>query len=49
MPPYVHWNQAPPKGQQVPEQDTPRNFSSNTGIYFNTQAAQSHSKRINIS
>jgi len=21
MPPYLHWNQAPPKGQQVPEQD----------------------------
>ena len=31
MPPYLHWNQAPPKGQQVPEQDIPRKFSSNTG------------------
>ena len=33
MPPYVHWNQAPPKGQQVPEQDIPHKFSSNTGTY----------------
>ena len=24
MPPYLHWNQAPPKGQQVPEQDIPQ-------------------------
>ena len=31
MPPYLHWNQAPPKGQQVPEQDIPCKFSSNTG------------------
>ena len=31
MPPHVHWNQAPPKGQQVPEQDIPRKFSSNIG------------------
>ena len=31
MPPYLHWNQAPPKGQQVPESDTPCKFSSNTG------------------
>ena len=31
MLPYLHWNQAPPKGQQVPEQDIPRKFSSNTG------------------
>ena len=22
-PPYIHWNQAPPKGKQVPEQDIP--------------------------
>ena len=31
MPRYLHWNQAPPKGQQVPEQDIPCKFSSNTG------------------
>ena len=31
MPPYLHWNQAPPKGQQVPEQDIPCKFASNTG------------------
>ena len=31
MPPYLHWNQAPPKGQKVPEQDIPHKFSSNTG------------------
>ena len=31
MPPYLHWNQAPPKGQQVPEQGIPRKFSSNIG------------------
>ena len=30
-PPYLHWNQPPPKGQQVPEQDIPWKFSSNTG------------------
>ena len=30
-PPYLHWNQAPPKGQQAPEQDIPRKISSNTG------------------
>ena len=30
-PPYLHWNQEPPKGQQVPEQDIPGKFSSNTG------------------
>ena len=30
MPPYLHWNQAPPKGQQVPEKDIPIKFSSNT-------------------
>ena len=29
MPPYLHWNQVPPKGQQVPEQDIPHKFSSN--------------------
>ena len=28
MPPYLHWNQAPPKGQQDPEQDIPCKFSS---------------------
>ena len=33
MPPYLHWNQAPPKGQQVPEQDIPLKFSSNTGTH----------------
>ena len=33
MPTYLHWNQAPPKGQQVPEQDIPRKFSSNTGTH----------------
>ena len=33
MPPYLHWNQAPPKGQQVPEQDIPCKFSSNTGTH----------------
>ena len=32
-PPYIHWNQAPPKGQQVPEQDIPLKFSSNTGTH----------------
>ena len=31
MPPYIHWNQAPAKGQQVPEQDIPSKFSSNPG------------------
>ena len=31
MPPYLYWNQAPPKCQQVPEQDIPCKFSSNTG------------------
>ena len=31
MPPYIHWNQAPHKGQQVPEQDIPCKFSTNTG------------------
>ena len=31
MPSYLHRNQAPPKGQQVPKQDIPRKFSSNTG------------------
>ena len=31
MPPYLHWNQAPPKGQQVPEQDIQHKFSRNTG------------------
>ena len=31
MPPYLHWNQAPPKGQQVPEQDIQCKFSSYTG------------------
>ena len=30
-PPYLHWNQAPPKSQQVLEQDIPCKFSSNTG------------------
>ena len=30
-PPYLHWNQAPPKGQQVPEQDIPCKFSNSTG------------------
>ena len=29
-PPYLHWNQAPPKSLQVPEQDIPHQFSSNT-------------------
>ena len=33
MPPYLHWNQATPKGQQVPEQDIPHKFSSNTGTH----------------
>ena len=33
MPPYLHWNQASPKGQQVPEQDIPRKLSSNTGAH----------------
>ena len=33
MPPYLHWNQAPPKDQQVPEQDIPCKFSSNTGTH----------------
>ena len=33
MPPYLHWNQAPPKDQQVPEQDIPHKFSSNTGTH----------------
>ena len=33
MPSYLHWNQAPPKGQQVPEQDIPCKFSSNTGTH----------------
>ena len=33
MPPYLHWNQAPPKGQQVPEQDIPCKFSNNTGTH----------------
>ena len=34
MPPYLHWNQAPPKGQQVPEQDIPHKFSSNIGTHL---------------
>ena len=33
MPSYLHWNQAPPKGQQVPKQDIPCKFSSNTGTH----------------
>ena len=33
MPPYLHWNQAPPEGQQVPEQVISRKFSSNTGTH----------------
>ena len=33
MPSYLHWNQAPPKGQQVPKQDIPLKFSSNTGTH----------------
>ena len=32
MPPYLHWNQAPPKGQQVPEEDIP----------YNSPATQEH-------
>ena len=32
-PPYLHWNQAPSKGQQVPEQDIPCKFSNNTGTH----------------
>ena len=31
MAPYIHWNQAPHKGQQVPGQDISSKFSSNTG------------------
>ena len=48
MPAYLHWNQAPPKGQQVPEQDIPRKFSSNTGthpwasIYRQLKLLQNH-------
>ena len=48
MPQYLHWNQAPPKGQQVPEQDIPRKFSSNTGthpwasIYRQLKLLQNH-------
>ena len=48
MPPYLHWNQAPPKGQQVPEQDIPHKFSSNTGtqpwasIYRQFKLLQNH-------
>ena len=34
MPPCLHWNQTPPKGQQVPEQDIPHKFSSNTGTHL---------------
>ena len=51
MPPYLHWNQAAPKGQQVPEQDTTQILQQhrNIALSFNTQAAQSHSKHINIS
>ena len=30
-PPYLHWIQAPTKGQQVPKQDIPYKFSSNPG------------------
>ena len=48
MPPYLHWNQAPPKGQQFPEQDIPWKFSSNTGthpwasIYRQIKLLQNH-------
>ena len=48
MPPYLHWNQAPPKGQEVPEQDIPCKFSSNTGthpwasIYRQLKLLQNH-------
>ena len=31
MPLYLHWTLAPPKGQQVPEQNIPHKFSSITG------------------
>ena len=52
MPPYLHWIQAPPKGQQVPEQDLPRKFSSNTGthpwasIYRQVKLLQNHRRLI---
>ena len=52
MPPYLHWNQAPPKGQQVPEQDIPHQFSSNSGIQpwaSIDRLAQSHTKPTDIS
>ena len=32
-PPYLHWNQAPHKGQQAPGQNIPRKFSSKTRTY----------------
>ena len=49
MPTYLHWNQAPPKGQQASDQDIPLKFSSNITLSLNTQADQSHTKPIDIS
>ena len=47
MPSYLHRNQVPPKGQQIPKQDIPRKFSSkNTPLSFSIQAAQSYSKPL---
>ena len=43
---YLHWNQAPPKSQQVPEQDIP---SRKITLSIKTQAAQSHIKPLDIS
>ena len=47
MPPYLHWNQTPPKGQQVPEQDISCKLSSNTGTHpwasiYSSKLLQSH-------
>ena len=53
MPPYLHWNQAPPEGQQVPEQVISCKFSSNTGthpwasIYRQGKLLQNHWHLIN--
>jgi len=52
MPPYLHWNQAPPKAQQVSEKDISRKFSSknrNIALSSSIQAAQSHTKPTDTS
>ena len=46
-PPYLHWNRAPPKSQQVPEQDISMLIlqqSRNTALSIKRQANQNHAK-----